>query len=242
MKLKALAAVLATLTFSAAQAQTYNVEPNHTYPSFEAGHFGISVWRGKFNKTSGSVTLDRAAKTGSVDIAVDPASINFGHAKMEEHSRSKDFFNVEAFPKITYKGKISKWNGDAPAAVEGEMTLLGVTKMLRKAARIADRMRAPWYAVYIQTPNEQLDRVDAATQRQITNSLTLAQELGGLPLTFKGRDVVSTIADFVREYGITHIILGRSQRPWYRRWFGQSVIERLFKSIRSVDILIVDSP
>ena len=130
MKSKALAAVLATLTFSAAQAQTYNVEPNHTYPSFEAGHFGISVWRGKFNKTSGSVTLDRAAKTGSVDIAVDPASINFGHAKMEEHSRSKDFFNVEAFPKITYKGKISKWNGDAPAAVEGEMTLLGVTKPL----------------------------------------------------------------------------------------------------------------
>jgi len=130
MKLKALAAVLATLTFSAAQAQTYNVEPNHTYPSFEAGHLGISVWRGKFTKTSGSVTLDRAAKSGTVDIAVDPASIDFGHAKMEEHARGKDFFNTEAFPKITYKGKISKWSGDAPAAVEGEMTLLGVTKTL----------------------------------------------------------------------------------------------------------------
>ena len=130
MKSKALAAVLATLTFSAAQAQTYNVEPNHTYPSFEAGHLGISFWRGKFNKTSGSVTLDRAAKNGTVDIAIDPASINFGHAKMEEHSRSKDFFNVEAFPKITYKGRISQWNGDAPAAVEGEMTLLGVSKPL----------------------------------------------------------------------------------------------------------------
>ena len=130
MKPKALAAVLATLTVAPAFAQTYNVEPNHTYPSFEAGHFGISVWRGKFNKTSGSVTLDRAAKTGSVDIVVDPASINFGHAKMEEHARGKDFFNAEAFPKITYKGRISKWNGDAPAAVEGEMTLLGVTKPL----------------------------------------------------------------------------------------------------------------
>jgi polyisoprenoid-binding protein YceI len=130
MKLKALAAVLATLTFPQAFAQTYNVEPNHTYPSFEAGHLGISVWRGKFNKTSGSITLDRAGKSGTVDIAIDPASINFGHAKMEEHSRSKDFFNVEQFPKITYKGKISKWNGDAPAAVEGEMTLLGVSKPL----------------------------------------------------------------------------------------------------------------
>lgn len=130
MKLKALAAVLATLTVASAHAQTYNVEPNHTYPSFEAGHFGISVWRGKFNKTSGSVTLDRAAKSGAVDIAIDAASINFGHAKMEEHARGKDFFNVEAFPKITYKGRISQWNGDAPAAVEGEMTLLGVSKPL----------------------------------------------------------------------------------------------------------------
>ena len=130
MRTKALAAVLAALTFAPAFAQTYNVEPNHTYPSFEAGHLGISVWRGKFNKTSGSVTLDRTAKTGTVDIAIDPASINFGHAKMEEHARSQDFFNVEFFPKITYKGRISKWNGDAPTAVEGEMTLLGVTKPL----------------------------------------------------------------------------------------------------------------
>jgi len=130
MKLKATVAVLTALTFAPAYAQTYNVEPNHTYPSFEAGHLGISLWRGKFNKTSGTVTLNRTAKTGAVDIAVDPTSINFGHAKMEEHARSKDFFNTEAFPKITYKGKISKWNGDAPAAVEGEMTLLGVTKPL----------------------------------------------------------------------------------------------------------------
>lgn len=129
MKMKAIAAALA-LASASAFAQTYNVEPNHTYPSFEAGHLGISVWRGKFTKTSGSVTLDRAGKSGAVDITVDPASISFGHAKMEEHARSKDFFNADQFPKITYKGKITQWNGDAPAAVEGEMTLLGVTKPL----------------------------------------------------------------------------------------------------------------
>ncbi|MBA3902424.1 MAG: polyisoprenoid-binding protein [Rhodocyclaceae bacterium] len=129
MKMKAIAAALA-LASASASAQTYNVEPNHTYPSFEAGHLGISVWRGKFTRTSGSVTLDRAVKNGTVDIAIDPASISFGHAKLEEHTRSKDFFNVEQFPQITYKGKISKWSGDAPAAVEGEMTLLGVTRPL----------------------------------------------------------------------------------------------------------------
>ena len=121
---------LITATVFATPA-TYNVDPNHTYPSFETDHMGgLSVWRGKFTKTSGSVTLDRAGKSGTVDITVDPASISFGHAKMEEHARGKDFFNIEAFPKITYKGRITQWNGDAPAAVEGEMTLLGVTKPL----------------------------------------------------------------------------------------------------------------
>jgi two-component system sensor histidine kinase KdpD len=98
--------------------------------------------------------------------------------------------------------------------------------LLRKGARLADRLDAPWYAVYIQTPRENLDRIDAATQRQITNTLTLAQQLGGLTFKFKGADVVSTIATFVKEYGITHILLGRSQRPWYRRWFGQSLLDR----------------
>ena len=77
-----------------------------------------------------SEPLRRFLPEGATMIAIDPASINFGHTKMEEHARGKDFFNAEAFPKITYKGRIAKWNGDAPAAVEGEMTLLGVTKPL----------------------------------------------------------------------------------------------------------------
>lgn len=134
MHAKAVVSVLSTLAFALAAAPalavTYNVEPNHTYPSFEAGHMGISVWRGKFTKTSGSVSLDRAAKTGKVDISVDPASINFGHAKMEEHARGEDFFDVAKFPKITYKGHISKWKGDVPAAVTGELSLHGFTHPL----------------------------------------------------------------------------------------------------------------
>lgn len=131
MKLKSLslslgmAALLASLP---AHAQTYTIEPTHTYPSFEIGHNGISFWRGKFTHTSGSITLDRAAKTGSVDITVDPSSIDMGLAKMDEHARGKDFFNVASYNKITYKGRITQWNGDVPQAVEGEMTLLGVSK------------------------------------------------------------------------------------------------------------------
>lgn len=109
-------------------AQTYNIEPNHTYPSFEADHMGISVWRGKFTKTSGKIVLDRAAKTGTVDIVIDTNSIDFGHAKMNEHAKDKDMFNVAQFPTATYKGTSIKFNGDTPVAVIGELTMLGVTK------------------------------------------------------------------------------------------------------------------
>jgi two-component system sensor histidine kinase KdpD len=113
--------------------------------------------------------------------------------------------------------------------------------LLRKGARLADRLNAPWYAVYIQTPEENLERVDAAVQRRMANTQTLAHQLGGVPMTFKGSEVVSTIATFVQEYGITHILMGRTQRPWYRRWFGQSVLDRLLRTVRGVDVLIVDS-
>jgi two-component system sensor histidine kinase KdpD len=113
--------------------------------------------------------------------------------------------------------------------------------LLRKGARLASRLNVPWYAAYIQTPSERVERIDAATQRQIGNMLALANQLGAVPLQFKGSDVVSTIAAFVKEYGITHIVMGRSKRPWYRRWFGQSVLDRLLRAIPGVDVLIVDS-
>ncbi len=117
----------------------------------------------------------------------------------------------------------------------------GAEQMLRKGARLADRLSAPWYAVYIQTPREDLSRIDAATQRQISNTLELVQQLGGMPMTFKGSDVVSTIAAFAREYGITHVVIGRSRRPWYRRWFGQSILDRLLQKLADTDVLVVGS-
>ncbi|MFZ6657276.1 YceI family protein [Undibacterium sp. TJN19] len=122
--------IAAALLISAAPAfaQTYNIESNHTYPSFEADHMGISVWRGKFTKTTGKIVLDRAAKTGTVDITIDANSIDFGHEKMNEHAKSKDMFNVAQFPTATYKGTSIKFDGDTPVAVVGELTLLGVTK------------------------------------------------------------------------------------------------------------------
>jgi two-component system sensor histidine kinase KdpD len=113
-----------------------------------------------------------------------------------------------------------------------------VEKLLRKGSRLADRLSAPWYAVYIQTPNENLIRIEASVQRQISNTLELVQQLGGTPMTFKGSSVVATIAAFAREYGITHIVIGRTRRPWYRRWFGRSVLDQLLHELPNVDVLV----
>ena len=112
--------------------------------------------------------------------------------------------------------------------------------LLRKAARLADRLNAPWYAVYIQTPAEDLTRIDAATQRALGKNLELAQQLGGLPMTFRGPEVASTIAAFAREYGIKVIVMGKSRQPWYRRLVGESILERLLRLAEGTDVMIVD--
>jgi two-component system sensor histidine kinase KdpD len=117
-----------------------------------------------------------------------------------------------------------------------------VEQLLRKGARVAARLNAPWYAVYIQTPNEELTRIEASVQRQIANTLELVQQLGGTPMTFKGTDVVATIAAFAREYGITHIVMGRTRRPWYRRLLGQSVLEQILRELPQADVLVAGNP
>ena len=114
-------------------------------------------------------------------------------------------------------------------------------QLLRKAARLADRLKAPWYALYVKTPNEEIDRIEAAAQRRIYNTLTLTKQMGGHPMEAKGTDVVSTVATFAQEYGITHIVMGRTKRPWYRRWFGQSVLDGILQALPHVDVIVIGS-
>jgi polyisoprenoid-binding protein YceI len=125
-------AMLALMTGSAIAAPvTYNVDPAHTYPSFEADHMGgLSVWRGKFDKSAGTVVLDKEKGSGTVDITIDAASIDFGHAKLNEHAKSPEIFDVAKFPTATYKGTFTKFKDGAPTEVEGQFTLHGVTKPL----------------------------------------------------------------------------------------------------------------
>lgn len=106
---------------------SYTIDPTHTYPSFEADHMGISVWRGKMNKNSGTVVLDKAAGTGTVEITIDLASIDFGMPALNTWATGKDFFNVKKSPRATYKGTLDKFVDGSPTQVSGELTLNGQT-------------------------------------------------------------------------------------------------------------------
>src|ERR1700761_9615248 len=108
--LASMAALIGANAFAA--PVTYVLDPNHTFPSFEADHFGgLSVWRGKFNTTSGKVVYDKDAKSGSIEVTVDMSSINFGMPKLEENATSAERFDVAKFPTATYSAKFTKCNG-----------------------------------------------------------------------------------------------------------------------------------
>jgi len=134
----------------------------------------------------------------------------------------------------------------APIATT-DRVMVGVSSMspnasalLRKTARVADRLNAPWYAVYVQTPSEDLTRIDAATQRMLSKNLELAQQLGGIPMTFRGPDIASTMWAFAQEYAIKVIVIGKSRQPWYRRLTRSSILEGLMKITNDIDIYIMD--
>ena len=123
------AALMSASVFAA--PVTYKLDPTHTYPSFEADHLGgLSVWRGKFNATSGTVVYDKEAKSGSLDITVDMSSVDFGMPKLNEHAKSAEIFDVAKYPTATFSGKFTKFNGASPAEASGTFTMHGVSKPL----------------------------------------------------------------------------------------------------------------
>ncbi|WP_341677060.1 YceI family protein [Niveibacterium sp. SC-1] len=132
------AALLCALAGSAAQASevTYLIDPTHSYPSFEADHMGISVWRGKFNKSGGQITLDKAAGTGKVEVTVDMNSADFGLELMNEAARADSLFDTAKFPQAVYRGTLAGFKDGAPTRVDGELELHGrkqpLTLQIRK--------------------------------------------------------------------------------------------------------------
>ena len=135
MKKVLIAAVLAAPLTVAAQVENYVVDPYHTVPYFDIDHLGFATMRGRFDRATGKFSIDRAAKTGSVELEIPTATVNSGDTDKgqrprtrDEHLKNADFFNVQEFPTITYKSTRVVFKGDEPVSVEGNMTMLGVTK------------------------------------------------------------------------------------------------------------------
>lgn len=131
ISISTLIGALAAATASAALAAPvrYVLDPSHTYPSFEADHMGgLSIWRGKFNSSSGFVDFDREAQTGTLNARIDIASIDFGNDKLNGHAKSVDIFDAARYPTATYTGKLSDFEKGSPTKVVGVLTLKGVSK------------------------------------------------------------------------------------------------------------------
>jgi polyisoprenoid-binding protein YceI len=126
LTLLAAAAVLSTAGI--AQAADYAIDPTHTFATFEIGHFGASVNRGRFDKKEGTVSFDRAAKTGKADITLDITSINTGTAAFNKHLQSPDIFDAAKYPTARFVSDKFVFNGDKVSEVVGQLTLLGKTQ------------------------------------------------------------------------------------------------------------------
>lgn len=127
---KAVVPALFAVALPASAADTYTLDNSHTYPRWQASHFGFSTHRGQFNRTSGKLVLDAKAGKGSIEVSVDAASVSTGDPKFDEHLKSADFFDVSKHPTITFKSKTMKFEEGKPVSASGDFTMLGVTKPL----------------------------------------------------------------------------------------------------------------
>ncbi|HZX33307.1 MAG TPA: YceI family protein [Rhodocyclaceae bacterium] len=124
-------ALFALIVFSvqaAAEPETYVIDGKHTFPRFEYSHFGFSNQIQRFDRTSGKIVIDRAAKTGSVEVAIDVNSVDTGNTELTAHLLSEEFFDAKHFPAILFKSRTMRFDDDRVAAVDGNLTIKGITK------------------------------------------------------------------------------------------------------------------
>ncbi len=124
----ALAGIAVFLALPVAAQETYVIDPVHSQPQWETRHINFSTQRGSFQKMTGKIVLDRAAKKGSIDVTIDASSIRTYNDRLDAVVRGERYFNVEKYPTITFKSDNLKFDGDQLVGAEGELTMLGVTK------------------------------------------------------------------------------------------------------------------
>lgn len=144
--MKKLAFITLASAFSAsafAAPETYGIDSSHSFPRFEYSHFGYSTQLSRFDKTTGTVVFDQAAKTGSVDVVIDMKSVSTGSALFNEHIQGEDFLDTGKYPTATFKSTKVHFNGDKPSRVEGKLTIKGVTKPVTLAVTSFQAMEHP---------------------------------------------------------------------------------------------------
>ncbi len=129
MKRLVLASALAALAVAAqAEPVTYVIDSTHTFPSFSYNHLGFSTQTHRFNGTTGSIVVDRAAKTGSAEVSIDAKSVDAGSVLFNEHIQAADFFDTAHYPTLGFKGTKMQFKGDKPVSISGDITIKGVTR------------------------------------------------------------------------------------------------------------------
>jgi polyisoprenoid-binding protein YceI len=168
----ALVAAALTAALPAAAADRYTIDSDHTFPSLEFPHMGLSVWRGKFDRTRGEFVYDRAAKTGSVKVVVDTDSIDFGLASMHEYAVKPEWLDVAKYPTMTYDGALV-FAGDAPTAVDGTLTLRGVSRPLRLTINSFKCIEHPYFKKEVCGADAEgdLDRADWGISQYTDNGM-----------------------------------------------------------------------
>jgi polyisoprenoid-binding protein YceI len=127
-KVRAFAFAVMLPAAAAAAPETYVIDNTHTYPRFEYSHFGYSTQSHRFTKTSGKIVIDRAARSGSIDVTIDAKSVDTGYALFNEHIQAEDLFDTARYPTITFKADRLKFDGDRLVAADGQLTIKGVTR------------------------------------------------------------------------------------------------------------------
>lgn len=113
---------------ASAAPEAYVIDTQHSFSNFEVGHLGLTWIRGRFNKTTGKITLDRAANNGSIEAEIDASSVDTGYARRDELLRTENYFNSSRFPTITFRSSSLRFKGDTLVGADGELTMLGVTR------------------------------------------------------------------------------------------------------------------
>lgn len=128
MRLMVFLCAILFASLASATTEYYTIDRNHTFPHFAIDHMGFSTLYGRFDLTTGKIIMDRENNNGYVDIKIAAVSVTTGHHKRDEHLRSPDFLNVTEYPNIIYQSRNIKFLGNDKAKVEGDLTMLGVTK------------------------------------------------------------------------------------------------------------------